>query len=255
MISVIIPLYNKEDYISSSIKSVLDQTYTEFELIIVNDGSKDDSLTIVEQFKDKRIRIINKENGGVSSARNVGVESAVFEFIAFLDADDLWLPNHLNRIVELINMYGSEAVIFVNNFARFYGNDKLIVNRELNELDEGVISNYFRLIMKKALLNSSCVCLSKTSFNLVGGFNTKLKNGEDIDMWVRLARKFKIAYSPMCTSYYNIDTLNNSSSNKEKKRFYSYYISFSDCINIHDFLFHLNLKIRFIVKSIIRGYK
>lgn len=88
--SIVIPLYNKEKSITTTINSVLNQTCGDFELIIVNDGSTDTSLEIVQSIKDERIRIINQKNGGVSSARNQGIIEAKFDWIAFLDADDLW---------------------------------------------------------------------------------------------------------------------------------------------------------------------
>ena len=93
MFSVVIPLYNKELSIINTIQSVLDQTFQNFEIVVVNDGSTDRSVEMVEQFNDPRIRIINKSNGGVSSARNRGIQEAKYELVAFLDADDFWEQN------------------------------------------------------------------------------------------------------------------------------------------------------------------
>src|SRR5690606_38944730 len=98
MISVVIPLYNKEVYIKQTIENVLKQSYQEFEILVVDDGSKDNGPAIVKSFTDSRIKLIQKINGGVSSARNVGIQNAKYEYIAFLDADDIWLPNHLEEI-------------------------------------------------------------------------------------------------------------------------------------------------------------
>src|SRR5690606_29446795 len=105
MFSVVIPLYNKERSIKQTVQSVLDQTFTDFEIVIVNDGSTDNSLQVVENIDDQRIRIINKPNGGVSSARNKGINEANFNWIAFLDGDDLWKPNHLEIIRGLIDKF------------------------------------------------------------------------------------------------------------------------------------------------------
>ena len=105
MFSVIIPLYNKELSISNTIQSVLDQTFQNFEIVIVNDGSTDNSVKEVEKFDDKRIRLIHQENQGVSAARNRGIEEAKYEWIAFLDADDLWMENHLEEMTKLIHDY------------------------------------------------------------------------------------------------------------------------------------------------------
>ena len=103
MISVVIPLYNKEKTIARAIHSVLNQTYKHFEVIIVNDGSIDNSLNIVQSIPDHRIKIITKKNGGVSSARNTGIKAATCSCIAFLDSDDMWLPWHLQTICRMIN--------------------------------------------------------------------------------------------------------------------------------------------------------
>ena len=103
MISVIIPLYNKEKSITDTVNSVLNQTFKDFELIIVNDGSKDNSLSVVNQFTDKRVKIIDKPNGGVSTARNAGMKRAEGEYIALLDSDDEWLPHKLERQIEVLN--------------------------------------------------------------------------------------------------------------------------------------------------------
>ena len=90
MISVVIPLYNKEKQIKRTLQSVLTQTFQDFEIVIVNDGSTDNSTIEVEKIKDSRIRLIHQENAGVSAARNKGIEEAKYELIAFLDADDEW---------------------------------------------------------------------------------------------------------------------------------------------------------------------
>src|SRR5262245_2597869 len=93
--SVIIPLYNKENYIRNTLKCVLEQSFTDFEIIIVNDGSTDNGLKVVKEFTDSRIVIEEQTNKGVSAARNLGIEKAAGTMIALLDADDYWFPNHL----------------------------------------------------------------------------------------------------------------------------------------------------------------
>ena len=105
MISVVIPLYNKEKSIAQTLECVLNQTYKDFEVIVVDDGSKDNSAAIVAQFTDTRIHLIRQENGGVSAARNRGIEEAQGKYVAFLDADDVWLTDHLESLVNLIRQY------------------------------------------------------------------------------------------------------------------------------------------------------
>jgi len=234
MISVVIPLYNKALYIKDTIKNVLNQTYQEFELIVVNDGSQDKGAEIVKSFNDSRIRLINKANGGVSSARNVGIKEAKYDYIAFLDADDEWLPNHLEEINKLIVDYRNEANVFVTNFARKYPDGRIIPNRKEDELKQGIITNYFKETLKKAVIHTSCVCISKKGLNSVNGFDERLSRGEDMDVWFKLARKYKIAYSPIVTEYYLQEAENSCNfelPNPEK--IYVYYVDF-DYIN--DFL-------------------
>ena len=94
MFSIIIPLYNKEDSVVSTVQSILHQSCADFEVIVVNDGSTDSSTERLAEISDKRIRLIDQDNGGVSRARNVGIENATSDYIAFLDADDQWHPSH-----------------------------------------------------------------------------------------------------------------------------------------------------------------
>ena len=106
MISVVIPLYNKEQSIAATIQSVLAQTYTDYEIIVVDDGSTDNSLKVVQErvseLENERVRIIHQENAGVSAARNKGILESKGKYIAFLDADDLWAPNYLATLAALI---------------------------------------------------------------------------------------------------------------------------------------------------------
>jgi len=105
--SVVVPVHNKESFIKKTLESVISQTYTDFELILVNDGSTDKSGLICDEFalKDSRIKVIHQQNGGVSNARNNGVKAATNNLIAFLDADDFWNPDFLMHMNELIEYY------------------------------------------------------------------------------------------------------------------------------------------------------
>ena len=113
--SVIIPLYNKEYYIENTIKSVLNQSFNDFEVVIVDDGSTDDSLKLASQFQDSRITIIKQKNQGASVARNKAIETAKGQYIAPLDADDIWHKNHLLELKSLINSFPN-AGLFCNNY-------------------------------------------------------------------------------------------------------------------------------------------
>src|SRR5690606_32693386 len=143
--SVVIPLYNKETTILETLSSVLNQSFREFEVIIVNDGSTDYSLSIVQRIEDPRIRIINKKNGGVSSARNTGILESRYEYVAFIDADDLWFEHHLKTLVHLIHKYPSPDV-------GGYGT-RFLKNKKINSIKsptkpqsskDYIVENYFK---------------------------------------------------------------------------------------------------------------
>ena len=118
MISVVIPLYNKEASIAQSLKSVLSQEYDDFEVVIVDDGSTDESVGVVEAINDPRIRLIKQENGGPSKARNTGVKNAKGEWILFLDADDELEPDALEYFAKNINKHNETSFIFAPFFKR-----------------------------------------------------------------------------------------------------------------------------------------
>lgn len=212
LISVVIPLYNKESTIKHTLNSVLVQTFQDFEIVIINDGSKDKSANVVSSISDHRIRLVNQENGGVSAARNKGIKEAHGKYIAFLDADDEWTPKHLSSIASLIEKYKGEASIFTTNFVRAFPSGKTYVNR--SDITTGVIDNYFKQVRKGSLINSSTACVLASLFKSVGGFKEKYSMGEDIDMWNRLARISKVAYSELPTSIYHIDSTSNSRTSK-----------------------------------------
>ena len=139
MFSVVIPLYNKEKYISRAIKSVIEQTYKIFELIIIDDGSIDNSVNIVKKHKDSRIRLIEQENSGVSATRNKGIKNAKYNYIAFLDADDEWKPNFLDTIVRRIESLSNVEALDERLYTEVaILSDKLDVNEEKIRLKEHI---------------------------------------------------------------------------------------------------------------------
>lgn len=199
MVSVIIPLYNKEREISKSINSVLNQSFSDFELIIVNDGSTDKSMDVVEQFHDTRIRLINKSNGGVSSARNRGIKEAKYECIAFLDGDDWWSSDFLSVLFDLKSRY-TDAGIWAGQYVQVDKNNRLIELNRFPKIDEG----YFELYNHLFAICSSSVMIRKTVFDECGYFDEQLTHGEDTDMWIRIALKYKICYTKKTIAFYNI---------------------------------------------------
>lgn len=207
MISVIIPLYNKEDYISTSIKSIFKQSYNDYEIIVVNDGSTDKSVNIVKAFNDRRIRIINQENAGVSAARNKGIEEAKGEYIAFLDADDVWNEDYLATLMELVENY-PQCDVFATNYEFCDANGKRIktIIRGIQFQEKtGVLNNYFEVASKShPPICSISIMIRTNAIRSIGGFPIGIKSGEDLLTWARLAVKYKIAYSKKACSIYNI---------------------------------------------------
>jgi glycosyltransferase involved in cell wall biosynthesis len=200
-ISVVIPLYNKDKSIKRTIETVLNQTYKNFELIIVNDGSTDLSLEIVRLIYDKRIRIIDKSNGGVSSARNAGIKASSNEYIAFLDADDLWEETYLEEICKLIEKCPDAGLLGTSYRLADKQNKIIEVFNSLPGSFNGYITNYFKIALKNMLYHSSASTYKKNVFNNLGLFDEALSRGEDIDMWIRLALFEKIAFfnKPLAT--------------------------------------------------------
>ncbi|SOD81242.1 glycosyltransferase family 2 protein [Spirosoma fluviale] len=212
MVSIIIPLYNKADYIHKCVTSVLCQTFSEFELIIVNDGSTDNSFAIVQQFADKRIRYIQQKNAGVSISRNNGVATAKYNYISFLDADDWWDTHFLEKMFMLIEDF-PEAAIFGCQYFWIKNNvTTLSVNYEESGF-RGYI-DYFKAYTYKwwMPLTSISVIIKKQFFSKLGGFNPNLRFGEDFDLWIRFSLNYKVAYINEPLAYYNqdVDTSNRA---------------------------------------------
>lgn len=214
--SVIIPLYNKELSVEATLNSVLAQCYPHFEIIVVNDGSTDNSLSVVESIKDSRIRIVNTENRGVSSARNTGVEYATTDYIVFLDADDLWYPYCLEEFSFLIKNY-TEASVFCTSHTLDIKNIPSSDKRYyVDNFYKATAESYARNVT--ALLCTGCAVVKKDAFLSTGGYNKQLRHGEDLDMWERLAEKYIYAKSEVVTMKYRLDAENRSDKTRKNKK-------------------------------------
>lgn len=211
MISVVIPLYNKEKLIGNTLRSVLEQSYQDFEIVVVNDGSTDNSVTEVEKIADSRIRLLHQQNAGVSAARNKGISEAKGEFIALLDGDDLWKPEYLATQIELTRKYSQCDVFAVNyEFHDVKGNVSNTIIRKIPfEGDDGVLSNYFEVAScSHPPICSISIMTRKGVFDAIGGFPIGIKSGEDLLTWARLACRYKIAYNKNPLAIFNIEGYN-----------------------------------------------
>lgn len=227
MFSVVIPLYNKELSIKDTIVSVLNQKFKDFELLIINDGSTDKSLDIVKTIKDQRIRIIDQKNQGVSSARNRGIQESSYDFIAFLDGDDIWKDNHLEELYKMHQDFPDGSVL-VTSFD--YSDNRVIFrNKRIKEVSK--VEHYFEEAISENIITSSNVLVKKNVFHVVGQFNENLKYGEDLDLWYRLAQKFDIIKSTKITAVYRVDAENRSDHKQNLYKCFEYYI---DLKNTHN---------------------
>ena len=211
MFSIIIPLYNKSAYIEKAVESILAQTFVNFELIIVNDGSTDDSQNKLCQFNDNRIRLIKQCNSGVSTARNNGVKAAKYNYIAFLDADDWWDKNFLEEMNTLIEEVPEAGIYGCNYFHVKNKQNKLSKVGLPKDFKSGYI-DYFNTYSNTFAVpfNCSFVIIKKQILLKNRGFNPHLKFGEDFDLWVRIALHCKIAYLNKPLAYSNQDVDSNN---------------------------------------------
>lgn len=231
MISIVIPLYNKVNQIEKTLDSVFSQSFQDFEVVIVNDGSTDLSVEKVQNYLESKgmvkeekeneelwhydfsnnskqllqlsstfptLRLIDQPNGGVSKARNTGIENAKYDYIAFLDADDEWKTDYLLTQINLIKKY-PEASVYATNY-EFHKpggtfQKPLIRKLKIKGID-GIIENYFEISSySDPLLWTSAIIVKKESLKSIDGFPLGVKSGEDLLTWAKLASKFKIAYS------------------------------------------------------------
>lgn len=195
--SIIIPLFNKEKYVENAIKSISTQSFLDYEIIIVDDGSTDNSRTLVTKFLSDKIRIIDHiKNKGLSAARNTGIQKSNADYIVFLDADDTWKPTFLETIHRLITNF-PEARIFGTNYEEVYNNKTFLPHNGSDSLAknfEGYI-NFFKINIKQGIYNHGSVCIHKEVYEKVGNYNTEIKFSNDIDFNIRANYHFKLAYS------------------------------------------------------------
>lgn len=197
--SIIIPLYNKAYSIEGCINSVLLQSYPDFEVIVVNDGSTDNSLSIVSSsFSDEIargiIKVIDQPNQGVSVARNNGTLTAHSNFICFLDADDEWKPDFLHNMKSLIEDYPEAALYCLQHETKSLNQHPVTNHCYYKNGFRGYVNNFYKASLFGSIANSSKVCVEKEALMHIGGFPENQKSGEDLFVWMELARIYKVAF-------------------------------------------------------------
>lgn len=211
--SVIIPLFNKLEHIIRTIDSVLAQTFTSYEIIVVDDGSTDGSPEKVQQLRGDQVSLISQKNAGVSSARNRGVAEANGEIMAFIDADDTWEPHFLEEIFALKQTFPN-AQAFATGY-QFIVEGGRYVDPKIrfeHKVDKPYLMNdYFSVSAKGDLpFMMSSFCIKRDMFNSLGGFPEGVPMGEDQDVFARLAIESDIAYTPSVLSFYHLDSSNRA---------------------------------------------
>lgn len=196
-VSVVIPAYNAEHTLPETLASALDQTYRDFEVVVVDDGSTDDTAGVARGVGDDRVRVISVANGGVARARNTGIREASGEFITFLDADDLWRPTKLERQIELL--HGEAGVgVSVTGATRIDSGSRPVIRRPAWSAEGLVVRRMLGAALDdycEALLLNSMVagCISsgmvrRSTVEQVGGFDPSFSQAADWDYWLRLSR-------------------------------------------------------------------
>lgn len=256
MISVVIPLYNKENSICATLQSVYEQTYTDWECIVVDDGSTDDSLNVVQEYVRKvesdvhtpytlhltpSIRVYHQPNGGVCAARNAGIKAAKGEYIALLDADDRWDKEYLAEQMHMIADFPKSAMWGIN-FAEL-SEGKLIRKLETGLPDgyRGYVEHYFDMPGRISdLYCSSSVVIRRDVFDKVGYFDERIRYSEDIDMWYRIIANYPVAFYDRYMVWYFYDAENRAMNRPRLlKDWLPYYVDkYKDPLFRHDAVFY-----------------
>lgn len=208
--SVIIPLYNKAPYVAKAIGSVLSQSFADYELVVVDDGSKDDSAEIATKAIEGNghCRLIQQKNAGVSMARNAGVAASYGDFLCFLDADDWWEPTFLEEMDKLVNGF-PDAGIYGTNYTIVNETKKKtrVANVGVEEGFEKGYINYCQVYAKTLAMPlwTGAVCIPRKVFDEMQGFPKGIKLGEDFLLWIRIVMKYKVAFLNESLAFYNQD--------------------------------------------------
>lgn len=205
-VSVIVPAYNAVAYLPQTIDSVLQQTFTDYEVLIVDDGSSDGTADWAAQVSDPRVKLILQPNQGAGAARNTGIRNAQGDYVAFLDADDLWEPTKLAKQVGRLDQ--QPEVGLVHTWITFANPDGSLSDRTMQTSSEGHIWN--QVVVYNPLKCGSTAMVRRRCFEELGYFDQSLKYSEDWDMWIRIARNYAFSVIAEPLTYYRIHPFNKS---------------------------------------------
>lgn len=231
-ITIVIPLYNKEKSVRATLESVLAQSYTDYEVIVVDDGSTDNSLKVVQELisrlenGDRRLNIVSQANAGVSAARNKGIQEAKSQYVAFLDADDIWDKDYLAEQVKMIHDFPEAKMWSVNFAATSNGEMCHQYNTGLPDGFRGYVKDYFqRQGHESELAHPSSVVIRKEVFDTIGMFDERIKYSEDSDMWFRMNAVYKTAFYDRIMVSYEQEAENRAMNRRRAMRYFlPYYV-------------------------------
>ena len=206
--SVVIPLYNKAATVVEAVQSVAAQRYPAHEIIVVDDGSTDEGAALVRALQLPSLHLIEQPHGGVSRARNRGIATATGDCIALLDADDRWDEGFLEEIAALMADY-PDCGLYATGFHIVSEEGRFIAPAPT---ERGVVENFFRDSAHRYIAIPSTAVIPRAVFDAVGSFPEGMKIGEDLHLWIRIARRYRIAFSPKPLAYYSRVADNRSSS-------------------------------------------
>src|SRR5262245_18116247 len=195
LVSVIVPAYNCAAFVRQSIDSVLQQDYGPMEILVVDDGSTDDTVKILGEYGD-RIKVLHQANGGPAAARNRAVRAARGEYLAFVDGDDLWLPGHTNALMSYAIAHPEAKVVFADWLvwpaAADGGYSPLQLPRVVAqpEVDPGAGEWLYGRLLFDSVIHIIASLIHRSAYEAVGGFDESLRTGSDYDFWLRVSRKF-----------------------------------------------------------------
>src|SRR5690606_33722521 len=210
-------------------KSVLNQSFQDFEIIVIDDGSTDGGFKIASQFQSEKIKLFQQHNQGVSVARNIGIEQATSNYIALLDADDLWYDNHLSELKKQIDLFPN-AGLYCNNYEVFYCENfskNARFNLEFNK-DCLIVEDYFKASTINAIALTSAVAFSKEKFKILEGFMPHLKTTQDSDLWIRFALNYQVSFNPVISVSYRTYLDNSLSKNVHNTMCHSFINTYSE---------------------------
>jgi glycosyltransferase involved in cell wall biosynthesis len=210
-VSVVIPAYNAMTYLPQTIDSVLDQTFTDFEILVINNSSSDNIIEWVSQIQDSRITLITQENQGATNSRNTGILKAKGEYIAFLDADDLWEKTKLEKQVSCLEQNPSVGLVYT--WTQLIDSTGKLLKFSVTHEEEGYI--WEKIVIQDVVGSGSCAMVRASCFEEVGLFDRDVGIADDFDMWIRIAAAYEFAVVKECLVLYR-QHQNNASKNRQK---------------------------------------